>query len=228
MRGYKGKHRKQQAAGRRIGPAVAVTAVSAVALGAGVTQVPMAQAAQVIPAHPAAPASYTVAAGDTLSQIAENHLGDAGLWPQLARRNGLSSTLIYPGQVLSLGEGAATSLPRAHAAPASYRRATSYHRGYQPRYSADVSEHAGTYSHAGLESLWMAAGGSAATAAHAACIAEHESSGNARAVSPYNDYGLFQELNKPEALDPMKSAQIAVQMSHGGSDWSQWGTAGSC
>lgn len=188
----------------------------------------MAQAAQVTPAHPVVPAGYTVVSGDTLSQIAETHLGDAGLWPGIARRNGLSSTLIYPGQVLSLGEGAARMRDNAVTAPASYHHIASYHHSFQPRYNADVSEHAGTYSHTGLENLWMAAGGSPATAPHAACIAEHESSGNAHAVSPYNDYGLFQELGRPEALDPVKSAQIAVQMSHNGNDWSQWGTAGDC
>lgn len=229
MRGYKGKHRRPEQRRKHIGAAAAAVGVAAL----GATQMPAAaQAAQVTPshqAHPAALASYTVVSGDTLSQIAETHLGDASLWPRIARRNGLASTLIYPGQVLSLGESAQASLSHTSAAPASFHHATAPRVSFRPHYDLAASgEHAGAFSFSGLEHEWMAAGGSAATAPHAACIAEHESSGNAHAISPYNDYGLFQELNRPEALDPMKSAQIAVQMSHGGSNWSQWGTAGMC
>lgn len=220
MRGYKGTHRKPRASKRRIGT---VAAVSAAALSAGVSQAaPAVQAAEVTPSHPAA--HYTVASGDTLSQIAARTLGDAGLWPQIAHRNGLSSTLIYPGQVLSLGDGAAPTLSRAPVAPATY------HHAFRPHYNlaAGTGEHAGTYSHAGLENIWMAAGGSAAAAPKAACIAERESGGRASAVSPWADYGLWQELNRPDALDPGASARIAVQMSHNGRSWADWSTAAGC
>ena len=172
--------------------------------------------------------SYTVAAGDTLSQIAESHLGDAGLWPRIERRNRLDSTLIYPGEVLALGAGAAPSLSHA---PAVFHRAYRPHHAYHPHYSMAASssgEHAGSYSYSGLEDVWMNAGGDPAAAPKAACIAERESSGNPHAVSPWSDYGLWQELNRPEALDAGTSARIAVQMSHNGRDWSPWSTQGSC
>jgi len=112
---------------------------------------------------------------------------------------------------------AAPAAPAATAAPATQ---TNPH----------TSDHnsPGTYSHDGLEHLWTAAGGSPATAARAACIAEHESSGRPGVVSPSNCYGLWQEMGRPDARDPATSARIAVNMSHGGQDWSAWSTAGSC
>ncbi len=51
------------------------------------------------------------------------------------------------------------------------------------------------YSFGALEHLWMAVGGSGRTASHAACIAEHESGGNPNAISPTNDWGLWQIHN---------------------------------
>lgn len=46
--------------------------------------------------------TYTVRAGDSLSSIARDQLGDANLWKQIASANGLTSTLIRTGQVLQL------------------------------------------------------------------------------------------------------------------------------
>jgi LysM domain/Transglycosylase SLT domain len=219
--GYKGTHRRPKRK-RHIGAAMAA---SAVAVGAGVSQMPAtAQAAQQAPSHPVSPASYTVSSGDTLSQIAENQLGDAGLWPRIAHRNGLASTVIYPGEVLSLGEGAAPSLSHA---PASFHHAA-YRSAYQPHYNLAVSENAGSYSFSGLENMWEAAGGSSATAPRAACIAEHESGGRSGAVSPTNDYGLWQIHDDPAALSPAVSAAAAVRMSGNGANWGAWTTNGSC
>lgn len=46
---------------------------------------------------------YTVEAGDSLSTIARDIMGDITLWPQLAQRNGLVDPyVIYPGQVLDI------------------------------------------------------------------------------------------------------------------------------
>jgi|SRR5690349_15558268 len=59
------------------------------------------------PAAEAAPATYTVQAGDTLSKIAKTHLGDAGAYMKIfeANRDQLTNPdLIKPGQVLRLPE----------------------------------------------------------------------------------------------------------------------------
>jgi nucleoid-associated protein YgaU len=57
------------------------------------------------PAAEAAPATYTVQAGDTLSKIAKVHLGDASAYMKIfeANRDQLTNPdLIKPGQVLRL------------------------------------------------------------------------------------------------------------------------------
>jgi hypothetical protein len=84
------------------------------------------------------------------------------------------------------------------------------------------------YSYAGIEALWLAAGGNPAYAATAACIAEHESGGRANAVSPTDDFGVFQEHADPAALNPQVSAVTAVRMSSNGTNWSAWTTSGYC
>ncbi|MGA2412678.1 MAG: transglycosylase SLT domain-containing protein [Candidatus Binataceae bacterium] len=86
----------------------------------------------------------------------------------------------------------------------------------------------GDYSYAGLEQIWEANGGSAATANVAACIATHESGGNPGAISPTDDYGLWQIHDNPAALNPNTSAAIAVAMSSDGTNWSPWTTASDC
>ena len=94
---------------------------------------------------------------------------------------------------------------------------------------AAVTKPAARYSLGGLELLWMAAGGSSRTAAHAACIAEHESGGNAGAISPTNDWGLWQIHNGgPRMLNPAANAATAVRMSHNGTNWSAWTTRRMC
>jgi GH25 family lysozyme M1 (1,4-beta-N-acetylmuramidase) len=58
------------------------------------------------PAPPVAPASeyatYTVKKGDTLWVVAEKQMGNATQWKQIQSLNGLTSTVIYPGQVLKI------------------------------------------------------------------------------------------------------------------------------
>jgi Lysozyme like domain len=87
---------------------------------------------------------------------------------------------------------------------------------------------AGDYSYAGLEQIWEANGGSSQTASVAACIAEHESGGNPGAISPTDDFGLWQIHADPAALAPNVSAAVAVQMSGNGTNWGPWTTAGDC
>lgn len=86
-----------------------------------------------------------------------------------------------------------------------------------------------TFTYAQLEYIWCQAGGSQQTAALAAAIAMAESGGNSDAISPSNDYGLWQ-VNKTyhgacATLDVMTNARCAVQISNGGSNWQPWCTA---
>jgi hypothetical protein len=102
----------------------------------------------------------------------------------------------------------------------------------QPAAPAAAPAYSAVYSYAGIEALWVAAGGPAWAEATAACIAEAESGGRAGAThtdaSGQVDYGLFQIGNDPAALNPAVAAQTAVRMSSGGTDWSAWTTSGNC
>ncbi len=57
------------------------------------------------PSGPQAPGGetfHTVAAGETLWGIAERYYGSGALWTRLRDANGLTSSVIYPGQVLRI------------------------------------------------------------------------------------------------------------------------------
>lgn len=59
------------------------------------------------PAAPAAPRTYTVVKGDTLSRIAKEYYGDANQWRRIfeANRDVIENpNLIKPGQVLKVPE----------------------------------------------------------------------------------------------------------------------------
>jgi len=86
---------------------------------------------------------------------------------------------------------------------------------------------AGSYSCSGLESLWEQAGGSSGEALMAAEIAMAESGGNPNAISPTNDYGLWQINGSHGAqatLNPLGNAEAAVSISGNGSSWGAWTT----
>lgn len=99
----------------------------------------------------------------------------------------------------------------------------------------------GDYSNSQLRALWVMAGGSPSTAAVAACIAQHESDGNAKVTSGNPDggtnVGLWQ-LDTPggkgggysvaQLQNPLTNARVAVKGSNGGRDWSAWATASMC
>jgi Lysozyme like domain len=105
---------------------------------------------------------------------------------------------------------------------------------------ADALPSAGTYSNAQLQQLWVQAGGSQATAAVAACIAEHESSGNPGSTSSNPDggtnVGLWQldtrgvgsGYSEIELSNAMNNARITVLATKNGVDWSDWSTAPDC
>lgn len=93
-----------------------------------------------------------------------------------------------------------------------------------------------TYTYAQLMGLWIQNGGSRATAAVAAAIAEAESSGRSDATSSNPDggtnVGLWQldtngkgsGYSEQQLLDPATNAHVAEVGSNGGRDWSAWAT----
>jgi Lysozyme like domain len=98
----------------------------------------------------------------------------------------------------------------------------------------------GDYSNAQLQSIWKLAGGASGKAAVAACIAQHESSGNAKVTSSNPDgginVGLWQLDTKGKGAgytvaqlqNPLTNAKVAIKGSSNGTDWSAWSTASAC
>jgi hypothetical protein len=83
------------------------------------------------------------------------------------------------------------------------------------------------YTYAQLEQLWINAGGNPQVASIAAAVASAESGGNPNAVSPSNDYGLWQinSVHGAQAtLDIMGNARAAVAISNNGQNWGPWCT----
>lgn len=97
---------------------------------------------------------------------------------------------------------------------------------------------AGSYSTAQLQALWRSAGGSAATAANAACHAMQESSGNPQVTSANPDggtnVGLWQLDTRGKGAgysvsalqNAMNNARITVFATANGTNWSAWATPG--
>ncbi len=167
---------------------------------------------------------YIVRSGDTLGKIAGEFCGNPADYPALARASGIPNpNVIDVGQRIVLACGGGGSSGRAVARTAS-ASGSNYAAG-----SAVIPGTYNVYSFLGLERIWEAAGGSSSTAAHAACIAEHESSGRQWVVSPTNDWGLWQIHDGGYyMLNALANAQRAVSMSSNGRDWSQWSTRGDC
>jgi lysozyme-like protein len=85
----------------------------------------------------------------------------------------------------------------------------------------------GMYSCSGLEQLWEQAGGSPAASLMAAEIAMAESGGNPNAVSPTDDFGLWQingSNGSLATLNPYQNARSAVILSNDGTNWDPWTT----
>jgi uncharacterized membrane protein YgcG len=85
----------------------------------------------------------------------------------------------------------------------------------------------GQYSCSALENLWDQAGGNPSDAFMAAEIAMAESGGNPDAISPTDDYGLWQ-INASNGalatLDPYENAKSAIVLSDDGTNWDAWTT----
>jgi LysM repeat protein len=199
--------------------------------------------------------TYAVHSGDTLSGISSKFYGKSGDWQWLYHVNHSAVSdpnLIYPGQKLTVpadppanytlpaseapattpatAPSATTSAPSAgyqarHAAPSSGRSSGSVTA--PTTVSAVTTTSAGTYSCGGLESLWEQAGGSAGEAPMAASIAMAESGGNPNAISPTDDFGLWQinaSHGAQATLNPLGNAEAAVSISSNGSSWGAWTT----
>lgn len=197
--------------------------------------------------------SYTVAPGDTLSGIAQKFYHNASDWAWLYHVNSstlTSANMIYPGQKLNVpsdppahyslpsGTTQSTYQPR-HASSSSQSQST----GGSDQSSATPSASAGggaatttattptttsgTQSCSSLESLWEQAGGAASQAVTAASIAMAESGGNPNAISPTDDYGLWQinaSHGSMASLNPLTNARSAVAISNDGTNWGPWTT----
>jgi LysM repeat protein len=85
----------------------------------------------------------------------------------------------------------------------------------------------GQYSCSSLEELWNQAGGNPSDAFMAAEIAMAESGGNPNAISPTDDYGLWQingSNGSLATLDPYENAKSAIDLSSDGANWDAWTT----
>lgn len=119
-------------------------------------------------------------------------------------------------------------------ASGSARTATAQHSP-PPQATLTTATSGGTLDCAGLEQLWIQAGGSPSAATLAASVAMAESGGQqsppSNAGSNYNgmtdvgywqiNSGIFPSL---ATTDPIGNARAAIQISHDGTDFSPWVT----
>jgi LysM repeat protein len=178
---------------------------------------------------------YTVRSGDTLSKIAKRFYHNPGDWQYLYHEN--AKTVSNPDEI-NVGERLfipatvpahyrLTNYAPKHAKTTSTASQNSAGRGNGG--TADVVKVTaqGTYSCSGLEQLWEQAGGNATDAFIAAEIAMAESGGNPNAISPTDDYGLWQ-INASNGalatLNPLQNARSAVTLSDNGANWAPWTT----
>jgi LysM repeat protein len=189
---------------------------------------------------------YSVRSGDTLSKIANSYYHNAGDWQYLYHENEKTVSdpdLIYAGQQLVVPATAPAHytlsdyVPKhAKSAVSTVSEASDSHTSAAPAHTSSgggsshvVTQSAaqGMYSCSGLEQLWEQAGGNPAEALMAAEIAMAESGGNPNAISPTNDFGLWQINGSNGALatlNPFQNAKSAVTLSNGGSNWNPWTT----
>jgi Lysozyme like domain/LysM domain len=189
----------------------------------------------------AAPSAVLVAAGDTLWGIAGKACGNPRDDLALAYNNGIRNPdAIYAGELVKIAcQAAAQALAAAYPPPPPVvvpRPRPPVDAGDPPpaqqaeavAASPQVTSASGYFSCSALEALWDSAGGNPGDAFMAAEIATAESGGNPDAISPTDDYGLFQ-INASHGpamatLNPYGNAEAAVAISDNGQDWSAWTT----
>jgi hypothetical protein len=119
---------------------------------------------------------------------------------------------------------AASAAGAAHAAHLAH---LAHLKGGSVHTVSSVSPSHGVYSCSGLETLWRDAGGSSGEAFTAAEIAMAESGGNPNAISPTDDFGLWQingSHGSMATLNPAGNARAAVSISSDGRNWGPWTT----
>jgi LysM repeat protein len=196
---------------------------------------------------------YSVRSGDTLSKIANAFYHDADDWQYLFHENAKTvpdPNLIYTGERLfipatvpanfaltdyvpkhaKVAQPAASTVSETSHATTSHSSATASAGGTADGGSAVVQSAPaalGMYSCSALEQIWEQAGGNAASAFMAAEIAMAESSGNPGAISPTDDFGLWQINGSNGALatlNPFQNAKSAITLSDNGANWGPWST----
>ena len=183
---------------------------------------------------------YRVRSGDTLSKIADRYYHNPDDWQYLYRENDKTVSnpnFIYAGQRLFIPAAAPehyalTDYVPRHAKAiqpaASTGSGSATIGGTADGGNVVVQRSAqGMYSCSGLEQLWEQEGGSAAGALMAAEIAMAESGGNPNAISPTDDFGLWQ-INASNGslatLNPFQNARSAIALSGDGTNWGPWTT----
>lgn len=184
--------------------------------------------------------TYRVASGDTLSKLAIRFFHNHD-WQYLYHVNAKTISdpnRIYVGQKLSIpasapAQYALTDYVPQHAKPAAPTTravSTTDSGGTSHSSGGAVVVHSaaqGHYSCSSLEQLWEQAGGSPSHALMAAEIAMAESGGNPNAISPTDDFGLWQ-INASNGalatLNPLQNAKSAIALSNNGTGWGPWTT----
>jgi LysM repeat protein len=189
--------------------------------------------------HAATSTYYRVRSGDSLSLIAERFYHNAGDWQYLYHENDKTISnpnMIYVGERLFIpatapAHYALTRYTPRHAKPAppvvTTSKTVSHGGSLEGGTKITQSASQGTYNCSALENLWEQAGGSPSHALMAAEIARAESSGNPNAISPTDDFGLWQINGSNGALatlNPYENARSAIVLSHDGTDWDPWTT----
>jgi LysM repeat protein len=190
---------------------------------------------------------YTVRSGDTLSQIANRYYHNANDWQYLYHENGKTVSdpnLIYVGERLLIPDTAPAHYTLSDYAPKHAKAAppaastvseTSRDSSAAPVRTAGAgggklvtqSAAQGMYSCSGLEQIWEQEGGSPAAALMAAEIAMAESGGNPNAISPTDDFGLWQingSNGSLATLNALQNARSAITLSDNGTNWGPWTT----
>jgi hypothetical protein len=189
----------------------------------------------------ARPGTVTARAGDTLWKIAGRACGNPRDYLALALNNRVRNPdVILAGEVFRVACQAAASAVAAAYPPPRPRRSlpvsspvSTDTAAVHPATVHPVARQAavvtatGRFGCAALEALWQGAVGAPGEAFTAAEIAMAESGGNPGAVSPTDDFGLWQVNASNGALatlSPAGSARSAVILSRDGADWSPWTT----
>jgi LysM repeat protein len=191
---------------------------------------------------------YTVRSGDTLSQIANRYYHNANDWQSLYHANGKTVSdpnLVYAGERLLIPDTAPAHYALSDYAPKHAKAATpaastvsqtSRDSSVAPARTAGAdgggklvtqSAAQGMFSCSGLEQIWEQEGGSPAAALMAAEIAMAESGGDPNAISPTDDFGLWQINGSNGALatlNPFQNAKSAINLSDNGTNWNPWTT----